>query len=153
MRMRERKRNKTFRESLLMFLFVPSSFLFFLILQCIAQFLDENRENFIQGVHHASLKPLRNRSSCVMEAEFLQDVVHSHRIDFPTCPRNQPAMFIKHGGIIQCLYGKPALVDILLCVVAHWAWFIKLEILYMSVYTGSRENPVISEKKGAFHWK
>lgn len=139
-----------------MFLFVSSSFLLLLILQCISQFLNENRQNFVQGVHHTSLKPLRNCRSCVVEAELLQDVVHSHWIDLPACPGNQPETFINQCSIIQCPYGKPEVVCRVLFGISRQAWIIKLDInrficklFLLSVYTRrplfQKRNPEISE--------
>lgn len=73
----------------LMFIFL-SSFPLSLVLQRGAHLLYQHRQDLVQGVHHSSLEPLGNCSSGMMEAELLQDVVHSHGIDLPPGPGNQP---------------------------------------------------------------
>lgn len=74
----------------LMLVFVSLPFLLLLVLQSRAQFLDKNRQDFIQRVHHSSLQPLGDCGSGVMETQLLQNVVHSYRIDLTARPRDQP---------------------------------------------------------------
>lgn len=76
-----------------MLVFVSLTFLLFLILQCRANFLNENGKNFIQRVHHSPLQPLGNCSPGMVESQLLQDVVHPHRIDLTARPRDQPETY------------------------------------------------------------
>lgn len=55
----------------LMLVFVSLTSLLFLILQCCAKFLYENRQNFIQRVHHSSLQPFGNGGPSVMKSKLL----------------------------------------------------------------------------------
>lgn len=71
-------------------LLLVSAFLLLLVLQGRAQFLDENGEHLVQGVHHAPLEPLGDCSPGVMEAQFLQDVVHSYRVNLASGPGDEP---------------------------------------------------------------
>lgn len=89
-----------FGSSVLLFV---SALLVFLVLQGRAQLLDEHGQNFVQRVHHAPLQPLGNCSPGVVEAQFLQDVVHADGVDLPSCPGDEPAGKIKTDQIICAL--------------------------------------------------
>lgn len=71
------------------FLFV-TAFLLLLVLQGCAQLLDEHWQHLVQRVHHTPLQPLGNCSPSVVEAKFLQDVVHTHWVNLASCPGNEP---------------------------------------------------------------
>lgn len=87
-----------------MFVFV-SALPLLLVLQGLAQLLDENGQHLVQGVHHAPLEPLGNCSPGVMEAQFLQDVVHTHWIDLASRPGDKPVEGAKGMKLMlaQCL--------------------------------------------------
>lgn len=70
-------------------LFVPA-LLVLLVLQGGAELLDEHRQHLVQRVHHAPLQPLGNGGAGVVEAQFLQDVVHAHRVDLAPRPGDEP---------------------------------------------------------------
>lgn len=72
-----------------MFFFV-SALLFLFVLQGRAELLDENRKHLVQRVHHTPLEPLGNCSPGVMEAQFLQDVVHTYWVNLASCPGDKP---------------------------------------------------------------
>lgn len=89
-----------------MFLFV-SAFLLLLVLEGGAQLLDEHGQHLVQWVHHAPLQPLGNRSPGVVEAQFLQDVVHAHRVDLTSCPGDKP----EDGGNVPSLVNAKCISD------------------------------------------
>lgn len=72
-------------------LLVSAAFLLLLVLQGRAQLLDEHRQHLVQGVHHAALQPLGDGGAGVVEAQLLQDVVHTDGVDLPAGPGDQPA--------------------------------------------------------------
>lgn len=72
-----------------MFFFV-SAFLLLLVLQGCSELLDENGQHLVQRIHHTPLEPLGNCSPGMMEAQFLQDVVHTHRVNLASCPGDKP---------------------------------------------------------------
>lgn len=84
----------------LMLVFVSLTSLLFLILQRCAKFLYENRQNFIQRVHHSSLEPFGNGGPGVMKSKLLQDIVHSDRVNLTASPRDQPETRITTHHII-----------------------------------------------------
>lgn len=72
-------------------LVLVSAPLLLFVLQRRAELLDEHGQHFVQRVHHPPLQPLGDRGPGVVEAEFLQDVVHAHRVDLAPGPGDQPA--------------------------------------------------------------
>lgn len=73
----------------LVFLFVPALFVL-LVLQGGPQLLDEDRQHLVQRIHHPPLQPLGNCSPGMVEAQFLQDVIHADGIYFPPRPGDEP---------------------------------------------------------------
>lgn len=79
-------------------LLVPPLLVLF-VLQRGAQLLDEHRQHLVQRVHHPPLQPLGNCSPGVVEAQFLQDVVHTHRVDLTPCPGDEPEERRRKGSV------------------------------------------------------
>lgn len=70
------------------------SHLFILLLQvaeCDDQSINEQRENFVERVHEATLHPLGDSDSSVGEAQLLQNIVGPDRIDLCAGPVKKSA--------------------------------------------------------------